>query len=325
MSLLEKPIPLPEADKLVPADLSRAYFESCAELPFASKASDFSLTNAWWLAEASFAAYGADGKQVNLDHLASANWKVGEISSSNVRCLTLDGPDALILAFRGTRVEGFEDPVSRFRFFKTNWNDLVTDMPCPPQEIGNARKVHQGFVTELELVSEQMKSIVRQAKHQSPDKQIWCTGHSLGAALATMAADRLSQEFKVQGLYTYGSPRVGNDVFVNTFPIPNTYRFVHHRDVVTMVPLPGLFAHVGRLRYLTADGRLLETEEKYGLFDDLREGVDFWKKIVQVANKDFHIGNMTTWPVPIEALADHAPVYYANKTWNLLVRASASA
>jgi hypothetical protein len=88
-----------------------------------------------------------------------------------------------------------------------------------------------------------------------------------------------------------------------------------------MVPPPGLFAHVGRLRYLTVDGRMLEQEEKHGLFDDLREGVDFWKKVVQVAAKDSHIGNMTTWPVPIEALADHAPVYYANKTWNLLARA----
>jgi predicted lipase len=62
------------------------------------------------------------------------------------------------------------------------------------------------------------------------------------AADATVAADRLSQEFKVQGLYTYGSPRVGNDVFVNRFPIPNAYRFVHHRDVITMVPTDQVLA-----------------------------------------------------------------------------------
>jgi triacylglycerol lipase len=322
MSLLEKPIPLPEADKLLPPDLSRAYFESCAELPFEATASEFSLKNAWWLAEASFAAYGDDNKQVNLDHLTSANWKVSVITSSNVRCLTLDGPDALILAFRGTRVEGFQDPVSQFRLLKLNWSDLIADVNFPRQDLGNGRKAHRGFVTALDMVSEQMKSVVRKAKQLSPDKQIWCTGHSLGAALATVAADRLSQEFKVQGLYTYGSPRVGNDDFVNSFPVPNAYRFVHHRDVITMVPPPGLFAHVGRLRYLTTDGRLLEVEEKHGLFDDLREGVDFWKKVVEVATKAFHIGNMATWPVPVEALADHAPVYYANETWNLLVKAT---
>jgi len=322
MSLPEKPIPLPEASKFIPPDLSRTYFEFCEKLPFASKASEFSLTNAWWLAEASFAAYGDDDKRVNFDHLTSANWKAGAIASSNVRCLTLDGPDALILAFRGTRVEGFQDPIPRFNLVKLNWKDLIADIDFPRQDIGNGRKVHKGFMAALDLVSEQMKAVVRQAKQQLPDKQIWCTGHSLGGALATLAADRLSQEFKVQGLYTYGSPRVGNDDFVKNFPVSNTYRFVHHRDVITMVPPPGLFTHVGQLRYLTTDGRLLETEEKHGLFDDLREGVDFWKKIVQVASKDFHIGNMTTWPVPIEALADHAPIYYANETWNLLARAA---
>jgi hypothetical protein len=321
MSLVEKAIPLPEAANSVPPDISRAYFESCEKLPFAANASGFSLTNAWWLAEASFAAYGDDEKRVNLDHLLAANWKVGAIASSNVRCLTLDGPDALILAFRGTRVEGFQDPVSRFHLLRINWSDLVADVDFPRQDVGNGRKVHQGFVAALNLVSDQVKLAVRNARQKSPDKQIWCTGHSLGAALATLAADRLSQEFKLQGLYTYGSPRVGDGVFVNSFPVPNTHRFVNHRDVITMVPPPGLFAHVGRLHYLTVDGRLLETEDKHGLFDSLREGVDFAKKIINVA-KDSHVANMATWPVPIEALVDHAPVNYANKTWNLLVRAA---
>jgi hypothetical protein len=192
----------------------------------------------------------------------------------------------------------------------------------PRHDIGNGRKVHEGFVAALDVVFKEIKSLVSKVKQQFPDKQIWCTGHSLGAALATLAADRLSPDFKVQGLYTYGSPRVGNDNFVLSFPVSNTYRFVHHRDVVTMVPPPGLFSHVGRLRYLTVDGRMLEQEEKHGLFNDLREGVDFWKKVVKVAKEDFHINNMATWPVPIEALVDHAPVNYANMTWNLLVRAN---
>ena len=321
MSLVQKPIPPPTTANSIPPDMARAYFEFCEKLPFEPKAIDFSPTNAWWLAEASFAAYGDDNKRINLDHLVAANWKVGTIASNNVRCLTLDGPDTLILAFRGTRVEGFQDPTARFHFLKLNWSDLVSDMNFPRQDIGNGRKAHKGFVAALDLVYKEMKSVVSRVKQQSPDKQIWCTGHSLGAALATVAADRLSQEFKVQGLYTYGSPRVGDKAFVDSFPVPNTYRFVHHCDAVTMVPPPGMFSHVGGLRYLTVDGRMLEQEEKHGLFDDLREGVDFWKKMVKAARADFQIDNMTTWPVPIEALADHAPVNYANKTWNLLVAA----
>ena len=67
------------------------------------------------------------------------------------------------------------------------------------------------------------------------------TGNSLGAALATLAADRYGN---VQGVYTFGSPKVGNDVFKEKF-IVKTYSIVNNKDIVTRVPPPGIYKHVG--------------------------------------------------------------------------------
>lgn len=75
------------------------------------------------------------------------------------------------------------------------------------------------------------------------------TGHSLGGALAVMAAAHLQNKYKmVQYLYTQGQPRVGNDNFAQfmTKFIPNTYRIVHYADQVPHVPQSVLgFKHSG--------------------------------------------------------------------------------
>ena len=112
-------------------------------------------------------------------------------------------------------------------------------------------------------------------------KPVWITGHSLGGALATVAAWRLlKMGVNVKGLYTFGSPRAGNHAFVHDLrvrafdrgmKIPkgegNLARFVHHMDIVarippimgwtsviddsTMNPFLDKWDHVSRMRYLT--------------------------------------------------------------------------
>ncbi|MCA9453043.1 MAG: hypothetical protein KC584_10520, partial [Nitrospira sp.] len=65
-------------------------------------------------------------------------------------------------------------------------------------------------------------------KEEKRDRTFWFTGHSLGAALATLAADRYGD---VQGLYTFGSPLVGDEGFARDFYVSG-YRFVNNNDVV---------------------------------------------------------------------------------------------
>ncbi|MCB0369932.1 MAG: hypothetical protein KDD45_10980, partial [Bdellovibrionales bacterium] len=57
------------------------------------------------------------------------------------------------------------------------------------------------------------------------------TGHSLGGALAVMAAAHLHTKYSlVEMLYTMGQPRVGNDKFAQfmTSLIPDTYRVIDY-------------------------------------------------------------------------------------------------
>lgn len=71
---------------------------------------------------------------------------------------------------------------------------------------------------------------------------VHCVGHSLGGALATLAADHLS-ELGVAGikLYTFGSPRVGVSGFArnvsNKLGKQNIHRTYHTADPVSMVPI----------------------------------------------------------------------------------------
>ena len=74
------------------------------------------------------------------------------------------------------------------------------------------------------------------------------TGYSLGSALTTIAALDLHAIFgKVDQLYTYGEPRVGNEAFASfvTASIPERYRVIHYADIVPHVPpqLPVPYAH----------------------------------------------------------------------------------
>jgi triacylglycerol lipase len=84
---------------------------------------------------------------------------------------------------------------------------------------------------------------------------VWFAGHSLGAALATLAADRFPA---AAGVCTIGSPRVGDRAFAAEFDArfgARALRFVNDTDIVTHVPtpFPAPYEHVGQLRQISAD------------------------------------------------------------------------
>ena len=78
-----------------------------------------------------------------------------------------------------------------------------------------------------------------------PPLEVVITGHSLGGAIATLAAAEMElvdadSRYRVSRLYTFGSPRVGNANFASWFAnntrAMDAFRVVHNKDAVPHLP-----------------------------------------------------------------------------------------
>jgi predicted lipase len=115
-------------------------------------------------------------------------------------------------------------------------------------------RVHGGF---LDTWSRIRAASVEALSTMSPRAKLYVAGHSLGAAVTVCAAPDIetSTKRRVQALYTFGSPRVGDDRFVKAFNGvfgSRSFRIANTCDIVTSIPLPvpiagivgGYFSHV---------------------------------------------------------------------------------
>jgi hypothetical protein len=141
-----------------------------------------------------------------------------------------------VLAFRGTQ--------------PTRWEDVRTDLRALKQKTIEG-KVHRGFKEAFDDVRDEIFDVVD--KSIGKDLPLYITGHSLGAALATVATQELEDKFHdlIAACYTFGSPRVGDGTYEKSIKAP-VYRIVNTTDIVTLVPFfLGTFVHVGDPRYLS--------------------------------------------------------------------------
>lgn len=100
-------------------------------------------------------------------------------------------------------------------------------------------RFHRGFMEAYFSVRDQLQAEVS----KYPESALMVTGHSLGGAIATIAALDLQYNITQHTeqpleLYTFGAPRVGNPALVNSFRqrVPQSHRFVYGWDVITRVP-----------------------------------------------------------------------------------------
>ncbi|WP_062268617.1 lipase family protein [Endozoicomonas arenosclerae] len=101
------------------------------------------------------------------------------------------------------------------------------------------RSVHQGFMKAFQSMLPQLREFTGQLSNGS---QVHCIGHSLGGALATIAAEWLSVEKGIRPkLYTFGSPRVGLEDFASgttkRLGSENVFRAWHKTDIVPCIPI----------------------------------------------------------------------------------------
>lgn len=116
-----------------------------------------------------------------------------------------------VISFRGTEVQG--NLLDAFRNVMTDLSAIQTR----PLE-GLPGGVHSGFAGALDALWQGTSdSSLGVYVQQHPHHRYWITGHSLGGALATLVAPRLARvtgdDAAVVGIYTFGSPRVGNRAF----------------------------------------------------------------------------------------------------------------
>ncbi len=81
-----------------------------------------------------------------------------------------------------------------------------------------------------------------------PVASMTISGHSLGAAIATLLALDVAANttFSNPTVYTYASPRTGDPLFAKTFnkTVKNSFRISNRLDIVTKVPLIPAYEHV---------------------------------------------------------------------------------
>ncbi|MDB5679309.1 lipase family protein [Sphingomonas bacterium] len=153
-------------------------------------------------------------------------WKIG---SAGFGAVDRDGH--AIIAFRGTQID-------------TPW-DIIIDLGIWPRRWPGAGRVHDGFWKAL-------RSILGQVETWLADpaiKRLTITGHSLGAAMATLLAGLKADA----ELVTFGSPLVGNRAFADAFAGRCVRRYVDTIDFVTTVP-PVYYQHLEGLHFIDPDG-----------------------------------------------------------------------
>lgn len=297
---MEKPLPPATFRNLFPPNNGFDFFVGAQSHPFRFGTTKFELVNAWWLAESSLLAYSDD--DFAADCFARAGLAgLRAFHGATTDCFVAHNDEFAIVAFRGTEVG--------------DYRDFITDLKIRLVASGGAGRVHQGFRDALDEVWETKKLRLHlEALRNSgtAPRAIWFAGHSLGAALATLAAARLEG---TQGLYTFGSPRVGDAEFSARFAV-KAYRVVNNNDFIPRLPPSPPYDHVGRLKYIDSEGRLhRRTSRLHRLKDNLAGHV------THLANVARRFRSGMFGEVLDDNLADHAPIYYAIHLWNNYVRA----
>lgn len=226
-----------------------------AEFNFVPLSTQYQPKNALLLAKAAQLTY-ANNEDIVKNRLAE--WGLPEsylFDKKDTQGFIASNDEAIIVAFRGTEPAELKD-------WMTDLNVWL--------EPGPRGEVHGGFQKALNLVWDEIWEQINLYQERTgngprltgPGKSLWLTGHSLGAALATLATARLRLELDrgVFGLYTFGSPRVGDRLFADAFNAvfgKYAFRFVNNNDVVTRVPLRKMrYSHVGKLIYIDNDSNL---------------------------------------------------------------------
>ena len=258
-------------DDLLRPGIATDFFSRNEFASFDPNANGYSRSNALWLAELSRLVYRHDEEEdtpppqpTRTSFLEKNGFRQRQFffsQETNTQAMLVEFDGAIpfaVLVFRGTEQTA---------------KDFIIDLKVGIPPFGKTGIcVHKGFQEALDSVWNEIDAVLAQLTYP-----VFYTGHSLGAALATLAAARR----RPHAVYTFGSPRVGNQAFVDSLAGAPIYRIVDDKDIVATVPLEAMgFRHVG------AEHRLIGPQSKFSLRYILN---------------------------PPKPLADHAPTNYVDR------------
>lgn len=199
---------------------------------------EFSWQNAYLLCEAAKLAYSPP-EQVR--QALRDVWRMrGQVFSiGETQGFVGVNDDVVIVSFRGTQGLG-------------DWGDNLRALPTEFGPLGG--RAHSGFVHAWERAA----PVVGRVLQEVGDKALWFTGHSLGGALALLAAASHAGQSPA-GLVTFGQPRLlvrssarkMRELFGARYA-----RIVNDNDVVAKIP--PFYRHTGQLFHFDHFGDLSE-------------------------------------------------------------------
>ncbi len=161
-------------------------------------------------------------KQTLERELACLNYQLVEtFDHAGTQAILATNDHHVVLAFRGTEANSIQD--------------IKTDANAVQQTCKTGGKIHSGFDKAYKQVAQDIDKAL--AADALADKPLFITGHSLGGALATIAAKKITHKGGNAGCYTFGAPRIGDEEWISNIKTP-VYRLVNAADCITMMP-PG--------------------------------------------------------------------------------------
>jgi hypothetical protein len=168
------------------------------------------------------------------------------------------GPD-IYLVFRGTQITSGLD-------FLQEWAEDALSLPLAPFGAG---RVHPGFYDAWRALRQPVLDALLslsgtlaeiEAVVSAGTGRLIITGHSLGAAIATLCRAEIAGD-----LMTFGCPRVGNPAFAESLWTGQTVRVINAHDIVPDVPTDPPFRHGGAVRSLRGTWSAIDVKLAHAL------------------------------------------------------------
>ncbi|KAM3137211.1 hypothetical protein pb186bvf_010757 [Paramecium bursaria] len=153
--------------------------------------------------------------------------------------------DRIIISIRGS--DNLKNWIQNLNLFHTKYNKC------------KGCKVHHGFKNVYENLANNLQACAYSLNANHPNATLVVTGHSLGAAQATLAVLEINEQIKkVDIFYIYGSPRVGNKKFVEYAEKQLSHTFIaritHAKDPFIHLPTTWMgYKHLGYEIFLPGD------------------------------------------------------------------------